>query len=192
MSHLTVPHPTPYSFRLGTGAWWRESERRNLWLFDTFEGMPPPTGADVDLIGKKADYLMSTQDREANSIWASCALDDVKRNVESTGYPKELIRYVKGRVENTIPELAPERIALLRLDTDWYDSTYHELVHLYPRLSLGGVLIIDDYGYWRGSRKAALQSRASTRFCTASTTRQGCWLNIHNPVAGRHTLSISG
>ena len=48
----------------------------------------------------------------------------------------------------------PERIALLRIDTDWYESTRHELVHLYPRLSPGGVLIIDDYGHWQGARKA--------------------------------------
>jgi O-methyltransferase len=131
-------------------------ERRNLWLFDTFEGMTPPTDADVDLGGQRADSLLNAH-HETSIVWAVGALDDVKRNVETTGYPKELIRYVKGRVEDTIPGSAPERIALLRLDTDWYESTYHELVHLYPRLSPGGVLIIDDYGHWVGSRKAADQ-----------------------------------
>jgi hypothetical protein len=50
--------------------------------------------------------------------------------------------------------MAPSHISILRLDTDWYQSTYHELVHLYPRLTIGGVLIIDDYGYWKGARKA--------------------------------------
>ena len=48
----------------------------------------------------------------------------------------------------------PKQIALLRLNTDWFESTYHELVHLYPLLSKGGVLIIDDYGHWQGARKA--------------------------------------
>ncbi len=57
-------------------------------------------------------------------------------------------------VEETIPEILPEKVALLRLDTDWYESTLHELKHLYPRLSLNGVLIIDDYGHWAGSKKA--------------------------------------
>jgi hypothetical protein len=57
-------------------------------------------------------------------------------------------------VESTIPEHAPESIALLRLDTDWYESTRHELTHLYPLLVPGGVLIIDDYGHLQGARKA--------------------------------------
>ncbi len=57
-------------------------------------------------------------------------------------------------METTIPDTGPERIALLRLDTDWYESTHHELVHLFPRLQSGGILIVDDYHYWRGSRKA--------------------------------------
>jgi hypothetical protein len=64
------------------------------------------------------------------------------------------VRFVAGRVEDTLPARAPERIAILRLDTDWYESTRHELVHLFPRLSAGGVLIIDDYGHWQGARRA--------------------------------------
>jgi hypothetical protein len=64
---------------------------------------------------------------------------------------------VKGKVEDTIPRAAPKQIALLRLDTDWYESTYHELKHLYPRLVPGGVLILDDYGHWEGARRAVDQ-----------------------------------
>ena len=55
---------------------------------------------------------------------------------------------------DTLPASAPSQIALLRLDTDWYESTRHELEHLYPRLATGGVLIVDDYGHWEGARKA--------------------------------------
>ena len=71
-----------------------------------------------------------------------------------TGYPEEKIHFVQGRVEETIPASAPDSISLLRLDTDWYESTKHELVHLFPRLSPSGVIIIDDYGHWKGCRKA--------------------------------------
>ena len=69
----------------------------------------------------------------------------------SVGYPEERTIYIKGRVEDTLPGHAPERIAILRLDTDWYESTRHEMVHLFPRLQEGGVLILDDYFTWQGS-----------------------------------------
>jgi hypothetical protein len=78
------------------------------------------------------------------------------------GYPKEKLHYVQGKVEDTIPGAAPGQIALLRLDTDWYESTHHELIHLYPRLSAGGVLIVDDYGHWQGSRRAVDEWIAQT------------------------------
>jgi hypothetical protein len=74
--------------------------------------------------------------------------------MKETGYSMDKVHLVKGKVEDTIPATIPNEIALLRLDTDWYESTLHELVHLYPRLKPGGVLIIDDYGHWRGARQA--------------------------------------
>jgi hypothetical protein len=77
--------------------------------------------------------------------------------VLATGYPEERIRFVRGPVEETLPAKAPKALALLRLDTDWYESTRHELLHLYPRLAVGGVLIIDDYGHWDGCRKAVTE-----------------------------------
>jgi hypothetical protein len=82
------------------------------------------------------------------------SLEEVKRNLYSTGYPKDKLHFIEGKVENTIPGFSPEEIALLRLDTDWYESTKHELVHLYPRLVQNGILIVDDYGHWKGSAKA--------------------------------------
>ena len=57
-------------------------------------------------------------------------------------------------VEETIPDGAPEQIALCRLDTDWYESTIHEMEHLYPRMTPGGVLLIDDYGHFMGCKRA--------------------------------------
>jgi hypothetical protein len=71
-----------------------------------------------------------------------------------TGYPHQQLHFVRGPVEETLPGAAPGQLALLRLDTDWYESTRHELIHLFPRLRAGGVLIIDDYGHWRGARQA--------------------------------------
>lgn len=127
---------------------------RRLHLFDTFDGMPPPAEIDRDRTGSAAADLMASSDKETSSVWARSPLDEVRRNLRGTGYPEELVQFVVGRVEETVPARAPDTIAILRLDTDWYESTRHELVHLFPRLSVGGVLIIDDYGHWEGARKA--------------------------------------
>lgn len=128
---------------------------RNLYLFDTFEGMTPPTEKDVDIGGITAERLMEQSDRmQDDSVWCRATLEIVKAAVNSIGYPSEKIHFVKGLVEQTIPQFSPGKIALLRLDTDWYESTKHELEHLFPRLVKGGVLIIDDYGHWQGARKA--------------------------------------
>jgi O-methyltransferase len=128
---------------------------RNLYLFDTFEGMAPPTDKDVDIAGVTAESLLEQSDKmKDESVWCCASLEMVKSAVNSIGYPSEKIHFVKGMVEQTIPLNAPDKIALLRLDTDWYESTKHEMEHLFPRLSIGGVLIIDDYGHWQGARKA--------------------------------------
>lgn len=128
---------------------------RHLHLFDTFEGMAPPTENDVDIGGVKAEQLLQSSDKaQEDSVWCRAGLDSVKSAVGSIGYPTDKIHYIQGMVEHTIPHHAPEKIALLRLDTDWYESTRHEMEHLFPRLVKGGVLIIDDYGHWQGARKA--------------------------------------
>ncbi|MFY9310422.1 MAG: TylF/MycF/NovP-related O-methyltransferase [Bacteroidia bacterium] len=128
---------------------------RKIYLYDTFEGMSEPTGKDVDFKGDTAVKLMNESDKFAQrNVWCYSTLEEVQNNLFSTGYPKENIVFVKGKVEDTIPATAPVRISLLRLDTDWYESTYHELLHLYPLLSVNGVLIIDDYGHWKGAREA--------------------------------------
>jgi len=128
---------------------------RDLYLFDTFEGMPKPQDVDINLYGNSAKSIFAEHQTGADSsdfCWAS--LSDVQAAMASTGYAEAKIHFHKGKVEVTIPSAAPDVIALLRLDTDWYESTRHELEHLYPRLARGGILIIDDYGDWQGSRKA--------------------------------------
>jgi len=88
------------------------------------------------------------------SHWTEVSLEEVKNNISSIGYDKKKIHFIKGKVEETLPKNNPEKISILRLDTDFYASTLHELNHLFPLLSVGGVLIIDDYDWWQGQRKA--------------------------------------
>jgi O-methyltransferase len=125
---------------------------RDLYLFDTFETMPPPGELDVDVWGiPAADNYQAALD---SPVYAYIPQDHIRSLLVATGYPEERLHFVKGMVEDTIPAGAPDAIALCRLDTDWYESTAHEMEHLYPRLTPGGILIIDDYGHYMGARKA--------------------------------------
>jgi O-methyltransferase len=128
---------------------------RDLFLYDTFSGMSLPTAEDHRIVdGRSATDLFKNRSTD-NHGWCEARLDDVHAHMLSTGYPPERIHCVAGPVEETLPARAPNGpIAVLRLDTDWYASTRHELEHLYPRLSGGGILILDDYGHWAGARKA--------------------------------------
>jgi SAM-dependent methyltransferase len=130
----------------------QEGELRDLYLFDTFAGMTAPTDCDVDFLGASAKELYA--EYELAGGWSSVSLEDVRRNVLSTGYPEERIHFIRGDVLQTIPHASLNDIAILRLDTDFYESTLHELKQLYPLLQPGGILIIDDFGYWQGCRKA--------------------------------------
>jgi O-methyltransferase len=127
----------------------------DLYLFDTFEGMPRPKAIDATFEGEPASEIFEAlRTGDDSSAYCRAQFQEVQEALASTGYPPERIFMIKGKVEETIPENAPESIALLRLDTDWYESTRHELEHLFPRLSPGGVLIIDDYGHWQGCKRA--------------------------------------
>jgi O-methyltransferase len=127
---------------------------RQLYLFDTYAGMPPPRPVDRDRDGRSAADWLRDESPAADVVRARCGLDAVRQAMFRTRYPWGKILFVAGRVEETLPARAPGRIALLRLDTDWYESTSHELEHLWPRLADGGVLIVDDYGHWQGARRA--------------------------------------
>ena len=130
-------------------------ESRELYLYDTFSGMSAPSDVDVSIGGARAyDTFSQTQISEDSSNWCFSSLDEVKVNVSRTDYPEGKLHFIKGKVEDTIPTNIPSEIALLRLDTDWYESTKHEMTHLFPLLKENGVLIIDDYGHWEGQRKA--------------------------------------
>jgi hypothetical protein len=133
---------------------------RDIHLYDTFEGMTEPTEHDTSPVAPPALETWTQARGSDERPWAEFFGRDVfdeesvRESLLATGYPAERLHLVKGPVEETLPERAPERLALLRLDTDWYESTRHELEHLYPRLADGGVLIIDDYGHWQGARRA--------------------------------------
>jgi len=131
-------------------------EKREKFLYDTFEGMSEPTEYDSDKNGVDAALLLKQSSRidESDSVWAYASQKAVGINFQSVGCMDKDVHLVKGKVEDTIPHTIPKEIAILRLDTDWYESTKHELEYLYPRLQPGGVLLIDDYGYWAGCRKA--------------------------------------
>jgi len=128
---------------------------REIYLYDTFSGMSAPTHVDISYDGTSAKKIHDNH-KISKDFVGLCysSLEEVKSNVCSTGYPNDKFHFIQGKVEDTLPENIPEKIALLRLDTDWYESTKHELIHLFPLLSHKGVIIIDDYGYWQGARKA--------------------------------------
>lgn len=129
---------------------------RTIWLYDTFDGASPPGDDDVqEISGRRARDILDERERSPEDpFWAVAPRALVESNLRRTGYPMDCFRVVPGDVLATIPAESPASLSVLRLDTDWYQSTRHELEHLYPRLSRGGVLIVDDYGYWRGARKA--------------------------------------
>ena len=129
---------------------------RHIYMYDTFEGHPrPDPDKDVDLWGNRGIDEWRRQE-EAGTLgeWGVASLAEVRGNLLSTGYPAERLIFVQGMVETTVPGNTPANLALLRLDTDWYESTRVALQHLYPKLAEGGVLIIDDYGHYRGQRQA--------------------------------------
>jgi hypothetical protein len=133
---------------------------RDVFLYDTFEGMTAPTEKDRSRFDEPALETWKRERAAGRQPW-SWAFDPgvfdragVEQLLVGTGYPAERIHLVVGPVESTIPSTIPVGIAVLRLDTDWFESTRHELTHLYPRIATGGVLINDDYGHWEGARAA--------------------------------------
>lgn len=132
------------------------SPSRVCWLYDTFTGMTEPGPEDISFSGLlAADRHRNRQ--ETGLGWCVASLDEVKANLSETGtYDESRLRFVVGDVCETLLNTAnlPDKIALLRLDTDFYASTKAELEILWPRVVPGGILIVDDYGHWMGSQAA--------------------------------------
>ncbi|OQY35455.1 MAG: hypothetical protein B6241_00705 [Spirochaetaceae bacterium 4572_59] len=121
---------------------------RVLWLYDTFSGMTEPGPEDTI-----ASSGQAVSERWHKGWWA-VSPENVLKNLLTTSYPENNFKLIEGDVCETLKIQKPESIALLRLDTDWYESTRVELEILYPLLVQKGVLIIDDYGHFSGSRQA--------------------------------------
>ena len=134
----------------------RMAPERAVWLFDTFAGMTAPTEVDINFRGESAEAKFRQNQREDHNEWCYSPLEEVKGNFEKVGLLGTNLRFIQGDVSKTLAtgNHLPEKISVLRLDTDWYESTKIELEVLFPRLSKGGILILDDYGHWGGSRKA--------------------------------------
>ena len=141
----------------------KRKEVRDIYLYDTFEGLTEPgendftcEGAVLYNMSKDAVYKTWKSYKDSGKPWCSCSLEKVKKTLESTGYPKDKLHYIKGDVSKTLLEVSniPEKISCLRLDTDWYESSKIELEKLYDNVVPGGVIIFDDYFHWDGQRKA--------------------------------------
>ncbi|PWI31714.1 macrocin O-methyltransferase [Flavobacteriaceae bacterium LYZ1037] len=131
-----------------------KEKNKDIYLYDTFEGMSEPTKEDKSYKNESAQEAFLSKDEYWKRIECYSTIDEVKSNIFSLEYPINKIHFVQGKVEETIPATIPEKIAVLRLDTDWYESTMHEMVYLFPKLVIGGVIIIDDYGHWQGCKLA--------------------------------------
>ena len=129
---------------------------RRIWLYDTFQGMTEPELVDKKITTNTTakEMLLAVSKNTGKTIWAISGIDEVKRNLQSTGYNMNNFKFVEGPVEETLLHQNPLQISLLRLDTDWYRSTKIELEVLWKKITVSGVLIIDDYGHWSGAKKA--------------------------------------
>ena len=138
---------------------------RDIYLFDTFGGLVEPTEydytcKDAKIYQMNKDEVYTTWknnviDEKVNS-WCYTPLDKVKQRLNSTGYPENNLHYVVGNVMETLKDKTtiPEKIAILRLDTDWYESSKYELEQMYDNVVKGGIIIFDDYYHWDGQRRA--------------------------------------
>lgn len=130
---------------------------KKVWLFDTFTGMTPPTEHDTTRFSDKpADERFRAAQAGEHNEWCFASLEDVQANFKAAGVDLDGVRFIAGDVMKTLADPAnlPDALCVLRLDTDFYDSTKAELETLYPRLSVGGSLLIDDFGHWDGARRA--------------------------------------
>jgi hypothetical protein len=128
---------------------------RKVFCFDTFTGMSEPSFFDKR-IGSSTPALTKYEQSNNPSFnaWCYSSIDEVRNNFLNAGIHPDNFMLIEGDVIKTLPDFKPIKVAFLRLDTDWYESTKSELEHLWPHLSKFGIITIDDYGHWEGSKQA--------------------------------------
>lgn len=131
---------------------------KKVWLYDTFQGMSQPTDQDIHMSGYTAkSEFNKLKSGNGFSDWCIASTHEVELTLNKIcPYAERYSKFIVGKVEDTliIKENIPKSIGLLRLDTDWYESTKIEFETLYPLVSNYGIIIVDDYSDWQGSRKA--------------------------------------
>ena len=134
-------------------------EKKSIYGYDTFDGMTLPSEFDLDINNNKASNLLSNEKKVENleneNVWCYSGVKTVKQNF--TKHTKNnYLKLIKGDVTNTLKnnENLPKNISLLRLDTDFYESTKIEMEILFPLVVKNGLIIVDDYGHWKGQKKA--------------------------------------
>lgn len=143
----------------------KNNQVRDIWMYDTFQGLTKPgvndfTAETATLYKMSSEEVLSYWESsfidDTHNTWCFTPIDTVKNNINKTGYPEKHLKYVIGDVMKTLEDKGnlPEEISLLRLDTDWYDSSLKEMEVLFPKVVKGGVVIFDDYFHWDGQRKA--------------------------------------
>lgn len=158
---------------------------KKVWLFDTFAGMTEPTDRDATIhSGHRAFQRYAKDARESHNDWCFAPIKEVRKNLLEADIEMREVVFVEGDVTETLLEKknVPESISVLRLDTDWYESTLVELQILYPILSKGGVLIVDDYGFWSGSKLAVDDYFSATSYKP--------FLNVVHPKSVRSAVKI--
>jgi hypothetical protein len=132
---------------------------RTVWVADSFEGLPEP---DAERFPIEAEAHRGTVMTKGYKHFA-VGIDDVRANFSAFGLLDDQVRMLPGWFKDTLPQAPIERLALMRLDGDYYESTMDALVNLYDKLSVGGYVIIDDYGEdtWTYCRQAVEEFRAA-------------------------------
>jgi O-methyltransferase len=131
----------------------KNKESRQIYGYDTFEGHPKPSRVDKDIWGQ-SQIQRFNQHKTSRRGWAKITLQKVRKNLTAMGVKSRNIHLVKGKIEETAAKTYPKKIALLRIDVDWFEPTSHSLKFFYPKLSKKGVLIVDDYGHYQGCKEA--------------------------------------
>jgi O-methyltransferase len=145
----------------------RHGDRRELWGFDSFAGLPPPTDRDEDVV--KKSFFRG---------WCTAAVSDVLEAFAAVGGPGEGIHLVEGWLADTLPASNTGPIALLNIDVDWYESVKLTLDVLFERVAAGGIVNVDDFGRWPGCDAAVLEfvsARGLNRSILTRTGPYGAW-----------------